>query len=193
MNSTLPSTSSRLTLADYFARAIRILSEGSHEDLTIAAMCDSLEVSKGSFYHHFGSWQGFVKAFLENWERETTLNITEISARIKDPKQRHRIVHGLIHRLPHDAEGAIRVWARTDPLVRTVQMRVDEERIGLMNDAFGMVLPPADARQLAELHHLVLVSCQMLERPVSTKRMLNIVKVLTELEVSKYGPKLFGD
>jgi hypothetical protein len=39
----------------------------------------------------------------------------------------------------------------------------------------------------------VLVSCQMLERPVSTKRMLNIVKVLTELEVSKYGPKLFGD
>lgn len=192
MNAAATTSAPRLTLADYFARATRILSEGSHEDLTIAAMCDSLEVSKGSFYHHFGSWQGFVKAFLENWERETTLNVTEVAARIKEPKQRHRLLSALIHSFPHDAEGAIRVWARTDTLVRTVQMRVDEERVALIYDAFCMVLPPAEARQLSELHHLVLVSCQMIERPVSTKRMLSVLKVLTDLEAAKYGNKLFG-
>ncbi len=55
-------TTPRLTQRDYFTVALRLLAAGSHEALTTAALCDELQVSKGSFYHHFGGWPGFVTA-----------------------------------------------------------------------------------------------------------------------------------
>lgn len=44
-------TSSRLTQRDYYAVAMTLLAEGSHDSLTTAALCDELGVSKGSFSH----------------------------------------------------------------------------------------------------------------------------------------------
>ncbi len=187
-----PNDSRRLGPSDYFAEASSLLANGSHADLTISALCDALGVSKGSFYHHFGGLQGFVEAFLRNWERETTLDIKAMAEDARDTKERHRLFAALATRLPHDAEGAIRVWGRTDPAVRAVVQRVDKERIAMLGEAFGPHMSAAQARQLAELYHLVLAGMQAVERPVSVSHLKAHLKVLAELVVAKHGERVFG-
>lgn len=183
----------RLRRGDYFETAFGILSERSHDELTIAALCDELGVSKGSFYHHFSGWVGFVESLLEHWERESTLNAMEIASRLEDPASRRRLIASLISTIPHDAEGAIRVWARSDPVVRAVQDRVDEERISMLTELFALHLTANQARLLAELHHAVLVSAQVLDRPVSLPRLRAHARMLAELSIARFGPEVFGD
>jgi AcrR family transcriptional regulator len=182
----------RLSQSDYFAAALEILGRGGHHNLTIGSLCDVLGVSKGSFYHHFGGWQGFVGGLLEHWERESTLNAMEMAARIDDPKLRRRVIARLIDTIPHDAEASIRVWSRSDPLVSEVQSRVDEERISMLAGLFAMKLSRTEARALAEMHHAILVSAQIAGRTVNVDRMRDSARVFTDLVVARYGAAVFG-
>lgn len=182
----------RLVSSDYFAEATRILARGSHQDLTIQALCDALKVSKGSFYHHFGSFAGFVEAFLEEWEREMTLNIRIVVDRSKTTRERHDMLASYFHKLPHDAESAIRVWARTDSVVQDVLARVDRERIEMLADTFAQKVSSVNARKLSELYHLVLIGAQFSERPVSAKRVQDRIKAIADLTIAKYGSGVFG-
>jgi len=184
--------SPRLNPTDYYITALKMLGVGSHQDLTIASLCDALGMSKGSFYHHFGGWPGFLTGLLEFWERESTLNATEIAGRLDDPEQRRRVIAHLIDTIPHQAEGAIRVWARSDALVATVQGRVDEERIAMLAGLFAMRLTASAARQLAEMHHAVLVSVQMGNGSVSPQRMREPIRTFTDLVSARYGSAAVG-
>ncbi|BDX33663.1 TetR family transcriptional regulator [Mycobacterium antarcticum] len=177
----------RLTQDDYFAFALKVLAEGSHEDLTIQAMCDGLQITKGSFYHHFGSFPGFVEAFLHHWERETAVNVENLARRIESVTMRQRFMEALIETIPHDAEAAIRVWARTDPTVRAVQERVDKSRTTMLADFFVLHMPMAQARLIGELYNAVLVAGQMSSKPVAVKSLRQQMTALSKLVVGRYG------
>lgn len=177
----------RLTQDDYFAFALKVLAQGSHADLTIQAMCDGLRITKGSFYHHFGSFPGFVEAFLHYWERETAINAEELAGRIESVALRQRFMEALIETIPHDAEAAIRVWARTDPTVRAVQENVDKSRITMLAEFFALHMPMAQARPIGELYNAVLVAGQMSAQPVDVKSMRQQLAALSKLVVGRYG------
>lgn len=182
----------RLTQHDYYAVAMKLLAEGSHDSLTIAALCDELGVSKGSFYHHFGGWSGFVTGLLEAWERESTLEIKEAAERIDAVGTKFRILAALVEAIPHDAEAAIRVWSHTDPPVKAAVDRVDRIRKAMVTDFFALTVPKADAGLLAELALSALVGNQLAHKPVDTKRMRQLLNQLTKLIVVKYGRAVFG-
>ena len=69
----------RLTQDDYFREALAVLDEFGSDALTIAVLCDRLDVTKGSFYHHFGGMPGFITQLLEYWEREHSVRLIKIS------------------------------------------------------------------------------------------------------------------
>lgn len=182
----------RLTQDDYYEVAMRLLANGSHDSLTIAALCEELGVSKGSFYHHFGGWPGFVTGLLESWERESTLEIKEAAEKIETVGTRFRILAALVDTIPHDAEAALRVWSHTDPTVKAAIDRVDAVRDSMVTEFFALTLPKADAALLAELALTSLVGNQLAHRPVDTRRIRRLLDAMMKLITKTYGPKVFG-
>lgn len=188
----MTTTTSRLTQHDYYDVALRLLANGSHDSLTIAALCDELGVSKGSFYHHFGGWPGFVTALLHTWERESTLEVKEATERIDTVGTKFRILAALIESIPHDAEAALRVWSHTDPTVKAAVDRVDAAREAMVTDFFALTIPKSDAAPLAEIYLSALVGNQLAHRPVDTRRMRKLLNQMMKLTAAVYGPEVFG-
>lgn len=188
----MTTTTSRLTQHDYYTVALRLLAEGSHESLTIAALCDELGVSKGSFYHHFGGWSGFVTAFLETWERESTLEVKETAERIDAVGTKFRLLATLVDTIPHDAEAALRVWSHTDPVVKAAVQRVDHAREVMVRDFFALTIPRSESAMLAELFLSTLVGNQLAHRPADTRRMRKLLTQMMKLTAAYYGPEITG-
>ena len=188
----MTTSTSRLTQHDYHDVALRLLADGSHDSLTIATLCDELGVSKGSFYHHFGGWSGFVTALLETWERESTLEVKEAADRIDAVGTKYRLLSTLVDTIPHDAEAALRVWAHTDPVVKAAVDRVDASREAMVTDFFALTIPKSDAALLAEIYLSALVGNQLAHRPVDTRRMRKLLNQLTKMTEAYYGSGVFG-
>ena len=135
-----------VTREDYFAAALDVLAQRGHGALRIGPLCKAIGVTTGSFYHYFGSWDGFVAALLEHWEHEKTQRIFEIAAAQPDPHARVRTMKELACSVPHEAEAAIRAWAHVNPIVDGVQRRVDQERLTAVRTVISGVVP--DSTQL---------------------------------------------
>src|SRR5687768_12038077 len=103
----------RLTRADYFDAALELLADGGVGALTIANLCDRLAVTKGSFYYHFPSIRAFHDAFLEHWETGRAYQLSEQVEAVSDPHDRIELLKRLGVAVHHEAESAIRGWART--------------------------------------------------------------------------------
>ncbi len=100
----------------FFDAAMRLLAGPGLPALRIGRLCREVGVTSGSFYHHFGSWDGFVAALLQHWAAEEVDRPLELvrRAQVDDPVERVTLLKGLALTIPHDAETAIRRWAGTD-------------------------------------------------------------------------------
>jgi AcrR family transcriptional regulator len=146
-----------VTREDYFAAAMSILATGGPSGLKIGSLCSSINVTTGSFYGYFGSFDGFVAEFLEHWETSQTQRILEVAGSTSDPGERIHIVKELAGAMPHEAEAAIRSWAHRHPIVADAQKRVDERRVEALTD----ILEPA-TRDRDEAHRLALMGMTLL-------------------------------
>lgn len=182
---------SRLGQQDYFDVALDILGKQGHEALTIAVLCEVLDVSKGSFYHHFGGWPGFMEALLNYWEQISAVQVDEMASRVEDPQARSGLLRKMSMAVNHDAEAAIRVWARSERIAEQVQERVDKSRVEVITDLIALRLPRPDARRLAELAHATLVGTQMTSRPFSNQLLMRQIKLLDSLIEARYKSHVF--
>ena len=149
----------------YFAVALDILAADGHGALRIGALCRRLGVTTGSFYHYFGSFDGFVGELLAYWEREKTQRIFADALSVTDVAQRVHVLKDRALSLPHGAETAIRGWSHVNEAVATVQRRVDDERV----EAVRVVLVPVvgtAAGLLASMAVSILVGYQQRRMPV---------------------------
>jgi AcrR family transcriptional regulator len=147
----------------YFDQALRLLAREGRNGLRIGRLCAGLGVTSGSFYHHFGSWEGFVAALLEHWEREEVSRIVELVNASDDPVERVTRMKHLALTVPHEAETAIRAWATVDPAVEAAQRAVDRGRLRALSDVLAPVVTDADRRErLAALGVAVLAGHQQI-------------------------------
>ncbi|MCD2189503.1 MULTISPECIES: TetR/AcrR family transcriptional regulator [Actinomycetospora] len=147
----------------YFAAAMRLLAGPGLPALRIGRLCREVGVTSGSFYHHFGNWDGFVAALLEHWSQEEVDRIVELVRREPDPVGRVELMKRLALTVPHAAETAIRRWAGTDELVAAAQQRVDDRRREALREVLGPLLDDdALTATLAEVALSLLVGHQQL-------------------------------
>lgn len=147
----------------YFDQALRLLAREGRNGLRIGRLCAGLGVTSGSFYHHFGSWEGFVAALLEHWEREEVGRIVELVNASDDPGERITRMKHLALTVPHEAETAIRAWATVDPTVEAAQRAVDRGRLRALSDVLAPVVVDAERRErLAALGVAVLAGHQQI-------------------------------
>jgi AcrR family transcriptional regulator len=181
----------RLTAEDYFREALAVLGEYGSEAMTIAVLCERLEVTKGSFYHHFGSVPAFVDQLLAYWEAEHSERLIAISKAQPDPSLRITTLNELGVGLPHASEAAIRAWGRSNPLVAEATARVDKRRERHLVDAIAALgLDRTRARLLARIALNLLVGVQQREHPVDLKRLRQMFEELNKLIYVEADPEL---
>lgn len=124
----------------FFEAGLDVLSELGYGGLKLAAVCDRLGVTTGSFYHYFANWPAFTQQLVAHWHEGMTLEIVSAAQAETDPRRRiDRLIEAALT-LPHSAEAAIRVWSAVDPQVRTVQESVDRQRFDVVYDAALQIL-----------------------------------------------------
>ncbi|WP_375487317.1 TetR/AcrR family transcriptional regulator [uncultured Jatrophihabitans sp.] len=181
----------RLTVEDYYRAAFDILGESGSEALTINALCERLQVTKGSFYHHFGALPGFVDALLLFWESEHSERLIAISKAQPDPTLRITTLIDMALSLPHACEAAIRAWARSNPEVNAVTVRVDRRRERHVADAIvALGLDRPAARLLARMTLNLLIGAQQREQPVDPKRLRQSFEEFQKLIFLEADPDL---
>ena len=181
----------RLTPEDYFREALAVLGESGSEAMTIAILCDRLDVTKGSFYHHFGGMPGFVSQLLEYWEREHSERLIKISKAQPDPTLRIFTLTEMGVGLPHASEAAIRAWGRSSPEVAEATARVDRRRERHLVEAVSALgIDRTRARVLARIALNVLVGVQQREHPVDLKRLRQMFEEVNKLVFLEADPEL---
>jgi AcrR family transcriptional regulator len=175
----------RASRTAYYEQAIRVLGEDGFSALTIGGLSEALEVTSGSFYHHFGSWNGFVEGLVEHWEQEQTERIIELTRLAADPLARFDRLIELAVTLPHAAEAAIRAWANTDPIVAQAQHRVDAARIQFVDDLMTEALDdPERSRTIGIVVVATYVGLEQLGREIGSTGFANAMQLLRDLIAS---------
>jgi AcrR family transcriptional regulator len=181
----------RLTADDYFREALGVLGEQGSDGMTIASLCERLDVTKGSFYHHFGGMPGFVEQLLAYWEREHSERLIAISKAQPDPSLRITTLTEMAVNLPHASESAIRAWGRSNADVADVIARVDKRRERHIVDAIAALgVDRARARLLARIAMNLLVGIQQREVPPDLKRLRQMFEEITKLIFLEADPEL---
>lgn len=153
----------RVSREAYFEAALDVLAESGFKGLSIARLTDMLDVTKGSFYHHFGSLSGFIDALLGYWGDRQRVVLRDLNFgagdRVRDIEALRTVAAGL----NHEAEAAFRAWAMNNEAVGAAVRRVDSERRRTVNAAVASVVPDGErANTLTDLGMSMLVGFQLL-------------------------------
>jgi AcrR family transcriptional regulator len=157
---------------DYYRIALELLAEGGVDALTMANLCARLGVTTGSFYAHFGGIREFHSSFLEQWAEGRVYQLKEQVDSTPEALERIDLLRRIAVAVNHEAESAIRGWARTNPVVAEFQRRVDRVREEVLVQAFVDIgIDKKEARVLARIGLTILVGTQQIEETVDRKRL----------------------
>ncbi len=157
----------RRSKKDLLEAGLNILARFGEGALTIDSLCKKLGVTKGSFYHHFGSRKEFSRQLLEHWAQEHTQRYIELCKQAGSATDSFCTLDALAQEIDDDVEVAVRAWALRDPLAREHQEHVDLARMEYLNKLYlGMVEDAELAALLTQLGYAIFVgSRQIMPRP----------------------------
>ena len=107
--------------------------------VTVNDLARQLEVSRGSFYHHFTDRDDLLQELLWYWEDKYTIQVREdVRALRLDPSDTLLALARMIrHRGASRYDVRVRAWALEDLSVRDLIRRVDEERLEFIRSQFA--------------------------------------------------------
>lgn len=173
---------SRRTRRDFFNAAFELLEESGFPALTASALCDRLGVTRGSFYHHFDTFDSFVAELLADWETRYSRDLISRAEAVTDLDRRLSYHVELAADLPHGAEAALRAWGSVEPVVAAAQRRVDQLRF---ESLAGLLRSHGIQEAEAEIYSTIalntLIGLQMTQRPMDAGRLADLYGHLTRL------------
>ncbi len=180
----------RVTENDFFDAALATLSECGFPFVTAAGLCQRLGVTRGSFYHHFDSFDDFIGGLMSYWRRTYTEDlVTRARAAEGSLIERLRAHVRLAASLPHDAEIALRAWGTVNSEVHDALHQVDELRVvGLASTLEEYGLAPAVASRYSRLSIAALVGAQMTRDPLTEEYLDDILAMLQRDIASEVKP-----
>ena len=170
--------------AQWLQAGLDALRKGGVAAVRVERLAADLELTKGSFYHHFRDRSALLDALLEFWSREMTDAEFERIATLRG---------GLAARLVALAEDvlekgmgrydpAIRAWARTDRKVAAAVAQVDRRRVRALAGFFEQGgFGEAEARTRARLFYTFLLGEPQVRAPAREPgEIAKMVKILVE-------------
>ena len=168
---------------EWIKEGFRILASEGDVGLTVEALCERLERTKGSFYHHFDGRPGYVEDLLAEWERQATDRIIALGRSAAPVKERLRAVNRQASELKNaKLERTIRGWATREPQARRVQDRVDRKRLEFLVElCTERMKGPQAAELLARILQLALVGAQHVDPPFEGEELYRALRFLDPL------------
>jgi AcrR family transcriptional regulator len=183
----------RLAPQAFYNAAFKILGESGHETLTVDLLCARLEVTKGSFYHHFANTTEFVAGLLQCWE--STFEQYFHLAESLDPASGIEASWPVTVNPPYEAEAALRSWAASNPMVASTVRRVDRKTEEVIGAALAPIVnDPERFRLLAFMSMALISGMQQRPRPLDRELMaavtLEFLRTNLGVEVEVDGDRL---
>ncbi len=139
-----------------------LLRDGGQDTLTIERLCDALQKTKGSFYHHFESMDAYLDAVLQAWEERNTNAPIEEANRKPSAAARRTTLGSVVKRLDSRLDIAVRAWGLRDARARAYVRRVDEARIRYLAELVPHELPRHKRLLLGRLQYAAFLGSQQL-------------------------------
>jgi AcrR family transcriptional regulator len=118
--------------------AVEMLADLGIGSVSISRLAEKLNITRGSFYHHFSGREELLIAMLLYWEESLTVNIrAEVEALRLSPRETLKQLILIIRkRKATEYDAAFRAWGLHDPLCGKVLERVDSFRLGYIKSQF---------------------------------------------------------
>ena len=128
----------RLSREDWVHEAIDLLGEEGIGAISVDALAGRLDITRGSFYHHFEDRRDLLVSVLEYWLETWTVKIRETVSTLgldAEPTLL-ALINTIRARGAADFDAAIRAWALSDELAADYVKRADEVRLGFIKGQF---------------------------------------------------------
>lgn len=152
----------KLTKACWIKAGFEVLDTEGHTRFSSEHIARKLNVTRGSFYHHFKNREEYVRSLLKCWELEYTEQMLAQAGSaytLDDILKKYLDVASQKH---PSREVAIRAWALNDLIVAEYQQRVDETRLAFVTEKLNrLFIPRHYTDMLGKLIHLCFIGGQM--------------------------------
>ncbi|MFC5834433.1 TetR family transcriptional regulator [Nonomuraea insulae] len=174
----------------WLKEGLKVLAEEGAAGIRIDRIAARLNLSKGSFHHHFDGAEGYKKALLAHFEKlsiETLENaISEVGesagARVILARLTKLVRPGGTGLYRPELDVALRAWATWDADVRAVQTRLDEARLSALQRVWrSAVASDEEARTAALLPYLLAVGATVVFPPVDADQLRDLYELLLPL------------
>jgi len=176
----------KLTRADWVAAGVNQLKEYGPTGVSGEKIARRLDVTRGSFYHHFTNMDELIALILQYWERTQT---TDILARTLqqdiDLKLKMSVLLESAWNTDAELEIAIRQWAFTNETVQQHVERVDRIRLGYITAVYvQLVKDETRGRKLGKIAYYGLLGAlhawPRFTKPQLKETILEIQALMTE-------------
>lgn len=168
--------SSRLTKQGWLEIGMAAMSEVGPDGLTIDAICERAQKTRGSFYHHFKSTDDYLATLLEWWKQTFTLKIIEKTEKLSRPAEKHDHLNHLAAHLDPRAEQAFRQLAARDEKAALVVHEVDKIRVAYLTRLYEQSphYTISQAGIIAKTEYAAWVGFQLIEPNATPAQMLEM-------------------
>lgn len=126
-----------LTVQDWAAAALDSLATGGIDAVAVEPLARKLGVTKGSFYWHFANRDALLRAALELWERQETVDVLARIGEEPDPYERIVKIFKQANAGYRSGRLYLAIAAAEDkPMVREFVQRVTESRIDHLHQSY---------------------------------------------------------
>lgn len=175
----------RFGKVDWLDLGLAQLASDGPAGLTVEALCERAERTRGSFYHHFRDHEEFVAALMEAWKQRHTLDVADATL-AEAPDARTAKLSNVANHLDHDLERAVRQFAQSNKVAGRVVRDVDELRTEFVAGLYrARGLKPDLARDIARIEYAAYIGSQIVwpemtaeDRMALDRRFASLVKLL---------------
>lgn len=126
---------SNLTREDWILAAQQVLSTSGVDAVRVDTLAKEMNITRGSFYHHFANREELLLGILDNWRARATEDVilhlrnNQTSPAVQITRLLELPYHGHAAQQAAAVELGIRAWARADRQARQAIDEVDKHRL----------------------------------------------------------------
>jgi AcrR family transcriptional regulator len=145
---------------DWINTGIHILTDESHNTLMLKNLCARLNVTKGSFYHHFSGWSEYIDSLLEHIHQVYAEDFYMLIDK-QPPLQRFEFLNTEIRKIPFRLAANMRCWANYNEKASKYQIKADLFRISFIEKWFNDAgVDKIEAFYLAKAHYFAFIGME---------------------------------
>jgi AcrR family transcriptional regulator len=154
-----------LTRDDWIDAALSALAEGGMSAVAVDRLAKTLGATRGSFYWHFADRDDLIRAALERWERQNTLELLPELDAVADPAERLALIFREVYEQRVDRVEMVLAAIADEPHVAPVFARVTRTRLEVLRRIFTELgLPDDEANARAWLAYGFYIGHHQLDR-----------------------------